>query len=312
LYKPVITYFVHHRQMGAWLAGSLVVLGLVLFPQLGSEFTPKLNEGSIVVRVTMAPSISLSESKNTTLIIERRLMQIPEITSVVSRIGRGEVGAHADPVNNAEMYVLLRDKSEWLKGMNQEELEIRIRAELEDVPGVLINITQPIAMTIDELLEGIRAELAIKLFGDDLEILKTKADEIADVIREIQGADDVQVDQVSGTPQLLISINRQAIARYGINISDVQEVIHAAVGGETAGEIFEGNRRFDILVRFAPEYRNTAEAISNIVIQSPDGVNIPLSELVKIEELVGPRQITFKYFTSRFTSHSCMNDLLHI
>ena len=304
MYKPVITYFVHHRQVGALLAGSLVVLGLLLFPQLGSEFTPKLNEGSIVIRVTMAPSISLNESKNTTSIIERRLMQIPEITSVVSRIGRGEVGAHADPVNNAEMYVLLRDKSEWLKGMNQEELEIRIRAELEDVPGVLINITQPIAMTIDELLEGIRAELAIKLFGDDLEILKTKADEIADVIREIQGADDVQVDQVSGTPQLLISINRQAIARYGINISDVQEVIHAAVGGETAGEIFEGNRRFDILVRFAPEYRNTAEAISNIVIQSPDGVNIPLSELVDIEELVGPRQIT-RENNQRFITVQC-------
>ncbi len=304
MYKPVITYFVHNRQVGALLAGSLVVLGLLLFPQLGSEFTPKLNEGSIVIRVTMAPSISLNESKNTTSIIERRLMQIPEITSVVSRIGRGEVGAHADPVNNAEMYVLLRDKSEWLKGMNQEELEIRIRAELEDVPGVLINITQPIAMTIDELLEGIRAELAIKLFGDDLEILKTKADEIADVIREIQGADDVQVDQVSGTPQLLISINRQAIARYGINISDVQEVIHAAVGGETAGEIFEGNRRFDILVRFAPEYRNTAEAISNIVIQSPDGVNIPLSELVDIEELVGPRQIT-RENNQRFITVQC-------
>ncbi len=304
VYKPVITYFVNNRQMAVWLAGGLIVVGLVIFPKLGSEFTPKLNEGTIVVRLTMAPSISLNESKNTTLIVERRLMRIPEITGVVTRIGRGEVGAHTDPINSAEIYVLLKQKNEWRKNADQEVLENIIRQELVDVPGVLVNITQPIAMTVDELLEGIRAELAIKLFGDDLDILKEKADEIASVVRVIPGADDVQVDQISGTPQLLITVNRHAIARYGINISDVQEVIRAAVGGETAGQIFEGIRRFDILVRFSPEFRDNAEAIKNILIQSPDGADIPLSELVSIEEIVGPRQIT-RENNQRFITVQC-------
>lgn len=304
MYKPIITYFVNHRFMAIGLVSVLIIIGIAIFPQLGSEFTPKLNEGSIVVRVSMAPSISLNESKKTTLAIEKRLMQIPEITSVVSRIGRGEIGAHADPVNSAEMYVLLVDKENWTPNTNQEDIENIIRETLEDVPGVLINITQPIAMNVDELLEGIKAELAIKLFGDDLEILKAKADEIAEVVRNIPGAADVQVDQISGTPQLLITINRQAIARYGINISDLQEVIHASVGGETAGEIFEGNRRFDILVRFAEEYRNTAHVIANIVVQSPDGITIPLSELVEIKEIVGPRQIT-RENNQRFITVQC-------
>lgn len=304
IYEPVITYFVNNRQVAVWLASGLVVIGIAIFPRLGSEFTPKLNEGTIVVRLTMAPSISLNESKNTTLIVERRLMKIPEITGVVTRIGRGEVGAHTDPVNSAEMYVLLKPKNEWREGADQEVLENIIRQELDDVPGVLVNITQPIAMTVDELLEGIRAELAIKLFGDDLNILKEKADEIAAVVSGIRGAEDVQVDQISGTPQLLITINRHAIARYGINISDIQEVIRAAVGGETAGQIFEGIRRFDILVRFSPKFRDTADAIKNILIQSPDGADIPLSELVSIEEIVGPRQIT-RENNQRFITVQC-------
>jgi len=303
-YTPIITYFVKNRTIAMGLAGFLIMIGIGIFPQLGSEFTPKLNEGSIVVRISMAPSISLSESKNTTLAVEKRLMDIPEITSVVTRIGRGEVGAPADPVNSAEIYVILVDKENWRPNTNQEGLENIIRETLADVPGVLVNITQPIAMNVDELLEGIKAELAIKLFGDDLEILKAKADDIASLIRKIRGANDVQVDQISGTPQLLITINRQAIARYGINISDVQEVIHTSVGGETVGEIFEGNRRFDISVRFNEKYRNSVETISNIVVQSPDGINIPLSELVEIQEITGPRQIT-RENNQRFITIQC-------
>ena len=303
-YTPIITHFVKNRTIAVSLAVFLILAGITIFPQLGSEFTPKLNEGSIVVRVSMAPSISLSESKKTTLAIEKRLMSIPEITSVVSRIGRGEVGAHADPVNSAEMYVILVEKGNWRPNLNQDGLESIIRETLDDVPGVLVNITQPIAMNVDELLEGIKAELAIKLFGDDLEILKAKADKISAVIREVPGADDVQVDQVSGTPQLLITINRQAIARYGINISDIQEIVHSSIGGEKVGEIFEGNRRFDISVRFEEKYRNSVEAISNIVVQSPRGINIPLSELVDIQEITGPRQIT-RENNQRFITIQC-------
>jgi len=304
LYQPVVSFFVRHRGTAVGLALGLLVLGFIVLSRLGSEFTPYLQEGTLVIRLTMAPSISLEESKRTTLLVERRLMQIPEVREVVSRIGRGEVGAHTDPINSAEMYVLLKPKSQWRTARTQEKLEEMIRKQLGEIPGVLMNFTQPIAMTIDELLEGVRAELAIKLFGDDLDLLKQKADEIASVVSKVSGASDVQPDQVSGTPQLLIKVDREAIARYGINISDVQEVIRAAVGGEIADQVFEGIRRFDILVRFVPEYRETKEDIEKILIQAPSGTKVPLIQLTKIEEIIGPRQIT-REDNQRFIAVQC-------
>ena len=303
-YRPIVSFFVKHRGLAVLFSFVLLGVGGAIFPRLGSEFTPKLQEGTMVLRLTMAPSISLRESTRITSLVERRLMKIPEVTGVVSRIGRGEVGAHTDPVNSAEMYVLLQPREEWRSAETQEELEVVIREELGEIPGVLTNFTQPIAMTVDELLEGVRAELAIKLFGDDLDVLKTKADEIASVIQGVRGAADVQPDQVSGTPQLLIRVNRHAIARYGINVADVQEVIRAAVGGETAGQIFEGIRRFDILVRFIPEARSTPEQIGNILISASDDTKVPLSQLASIVELIGPRQITREQ-NQRFITIQC-------
>jgi cobalt-zinc-cadmium resistance protein CzcA len=239
----------------------------------------------------MAPSISLRESARVTGIVERRVMEVPEVRGVVTRVGRGEVGAHTDPINNAEMYVLLRPEDEWRVG-TQGEVEARIREEVGRIPGVLMSFTQPVEMTVDELLEGVKAELAVKLFGEDLDVLAGKAREIAAVLEEVPGAADVQVDQVSGTPQLAIRVDRQAVARYGINVADVQHTVRAAVGGEVAGPIFEGIRRFDIYVRFAPDYRGTAEAIGDVLVAGPGGVRVPLSELAEIREIVGPRQIT--------------------
>ncbi len=304
IYKPMVAFFVKKRYLAVGLAIFLLLIGIIIFPQLGSEFTPTLQEGTIVLRLTMAPSISLNESIKTTQIVERRVMKIPEVTEVVTRIGRGEVGAHTDPINSAEMYILLKDRSEWRTAKTQAELEEVIREEVGNIPGVLANFTQPIQMTVDELLEGVRAELAIKLFGDDLETLKQKADKIAAVIRRVPGAADVQPDQVSGTPQLLIKIDRHAIARYGINVEDVQQVIRAAVGGETAGQIFEGVKRFDILVRFAPEFRSTPEAIRQILIEAPNGIHVPLSQLATVEEIIGPRQIT-RENSQRFITIQC-------
>ena len=303
-YQPLISHFVHHRAQALGLAGVLLAVGAFLFPRLGSEFTPELQEGTMVLRLTMAPSISLNESTRITLLVERRLMKMHEIEGVVSRIGRGEVGAHTDPINSAEMYIILRPHSEWRQASSQGELQDLIRDHLGEVPGVLTNFTQPIAMTIDELMEGVRSELAVKLFGDDLELLKSKAEEVAAVIGEIAGAADVQVDQVSGTPQLLVRVDRQAIARYGINVASVQEVIGAAIGGQTAGQVFEGVRRFDILVRFAAEYRTTREDISQILVHGPEGLKVPLSQLATIEEIVGPRQVT-RENSQRFIAIQC-------
>ena len=291
-YRPLVEYFVNNRKLAIVLSGGLLLVGLAVFPFLGSEFTPKLQEGTIVVRLTMAPSISINESKRNTSIVERRLLKIPEVIEITSRIGRGEVGAHADPINSAEMYIILKDKDEWREPGNQGLIEKEIRQSVAELPGITANLTQPIEMTVDELMEGVRAELAVKLFGDDLGQLKTKADEIAAVIKNVEGAADVQVDQVSGTPQLVITPDRHAIARYGLNLADVQDVISSAIGGVTAGQVFEGIRRFDILVRYQQQDRDSIEAIRNLLISGPDGIKVPLVQIATIEEIVGPRQIT--------------------
>ncbi|MFQ5422669.1 MAG: efflux RND transporter permease subunit [Phycisphaerae bacterium] len=304
LYRPLVGFFVRRRGAAVGLAVLMLGAGVFVFPRLGSEFTPKLNEGTIVLRLTMAPSISLVQSTHTTLLAERRVLDIPEVREVVTRIGRGEVGAHTDPVNSAEMYLLLQPEGEWRPGLDQAGIEDAVREAVADMPGVQANLTQPIEMTVDELLEGVRAELAVKIFGDDLDVLKRKAEEIATVIRAVPGAADIQVDQVSGTPQLLINVDRQAIARYGLNVADVQEVIRAAVGGEVAGQIFEGIRRFDILVRYEPEERNRPEAIRDILITAPDGVKIPLDQLATVREIIGPRQIT-RENNQRFITVQC-------
>ncbi|HMU43381.1 MAG TPA: CusA/CzcA family heavy metal efflux RND transporter [Ignavibacteriaceae bacterium] len=304
IYKPVVTFFVKTRIAAIALAVILLIIGALIFPQLGSEFTPTLQEGTLVLRMMMAPSISLTESTRLTLIAERRLMKIPEVTGVVTRIGRGEVGAHTDPVNSAEMYILLKPRDQWRNNATQQELEENIRRDFGEIPGVLTNFTQPIQMTVDELLEGVRAELAIKLFGDDLDRLKSKADEIAAQIKKVNGAADVQVDQVSGAPQLSIVINRHEIARYGINVEDVQQVIRTAIGGETSGQIFEDVKRFDIYVRFEEEFRKDMKSIGTLLIESPSGIEVPLSQLAEIKEVVGPRQIT-REKNQRFITIQC-------
>ncbi|MBZ0266329.1 CusA/CzcA family heavy metal efflux RND transporter [bacterium] len=303
LYEPIIKRFIANRSLAISLIIVLVTLGSFGLTQLGSEFTPQLQEGTIVLRLTLAPSISLEESKRVTMIVEKRLISLPEIKQVVSRIGRGEVGAHTDPVNSAEMYVELIEKDKW-RVDSQVELVDLIREDVGDIPGVRMNFTQPIAMTIDELLEGVKAELAVKLFGDDLDQLLENANQIAVVLREVEGARDVQVDQVTGTPQLLVKIDRAAISRYGVPISEVQEIISAAIGGEEAGQIFEGIRRYDILVRYREEARNTPEAIRSLLIPTPDDALVPLDQLATIETILGPRQIT-RENNQRFISIQC-------
>lgn len=292
-YRPLVSLFVRRRSLALGLAVAMLAVGLCLFPLLGSEFVPRLNEGDLMIRATMAPSISMEEAKETILRFERRLLdQFPEVTRVVSRVGRGEVGAHADPVNSAEAFVALKPQEEWTSAETPDELYALISEAFESFPGAQFNVTQPIAAAVDELLTGTKAELAIKIFGPDMEVLKEKAAEIEAVIREIPGAADVQKDQVTGTPQLRISIDRQAISRYGINVADVQNVIRTAVGGESAGQIFEGIRRFDIFVRFASEARDSGAAIRHILVAAPGGAKVPLDQLASIEEIVGPRQIT--------------------
>ena len=305
VYRPAVTLFVRFRVLAVLLAIVLLGLGGIIFPQLGSEFVPRLNEGDLLVRATMAPSISLDEAGATMGRFERRMLtQFPEVTRIVTRVGRGEVGAHADPVNSAEAFVALKPQDEWETATTLDELYAKMSEAFEGFPGVQFNFTQPIAAAVDELLTGTKAELAIKIFGPDMEVLKDKAAAIEAVLRKVPGATDVQKDQVTGTPQLRITVNRQAMARYGVNVEDVQEIIRTAVGGEKAGQIFEGIARFDILVRYRAEDRTSAEAIGRILIPAPGGITVPLSDLATIEEIIGPRQIT-RENTQRFITVQC-------
>ncbi|MHB8810981.1 MAG: efflux RND transporter permease subunit [Desulfobulbaceae bacterium] len=304
-YRPAVSLFVRSRFLAVGLAALMLVMGALVLPRIGSEFVPRLDEGDLLIRATMAPSISMEEARDTMLRFEKRLMEkFPEVTRVVSRVGRGEVGAHADPVNSAEAFVSLKPQEQWTSAKTPDELYALISEAFETFPGAQFNVTQPIAAAVDELLTGTKAELAIKIFGADMDVLKEKAAEIEALIRTIPGAADVQKDQVTGTPQLLIRIDRQAIARYGINVEDVQNVIRVAVGGAAAGQIFEGIRRFDIFVRFAEEARNSAEAIRHILIAAPDGAKVPLDQLASVDEIVGPRQIT-RENSQRFITVQC-------
>lgn len=291
-YRPLLTWALDHNRPVIAGTGGLILLGALVFPFLGTEFIPQLNEGTMLVRATMAPSISLNEAVETVERIEREFLRYPEVTQVVSRIGRGEIGAHADPVNNAEIFVDLKPRDEWETASSQDGLVKAMSERLEDFPGVQMNFTQPIAAAVDELLTGTKAELAIKLFGDDLDVLLEKANEIAAVVGDVQGASEVQVDQVTGQPQLKITLDRGALSRYGIPVEHIQHELRAAVGGDVAGQVFEGERRWAIYVRYAQEFRATAEDVASLLIDAPDGSLVPVGQLAEIETLVGPRQIS--------------------
>jgi cobalt-zinc-cadmium resistance protein CzcA len=291
-YGPVLDWHLKHR--GIVLGGTLgtVLLGLVAFASLGTEFIPALNEGTLLVRATMAPSISLTESTATVQRIERAFLEFPEVTQVVSRIGRGEVGAHADPVNSAEIFVDLKPRREWETANNREALVGTMQARLGEFPGVLLNFTQPIAATVDELLTGIKAQIAVKLFGPDLDVLLERADDIALLLNDVEGASEVQVDQVTGQPQLRIDLDRRALSRYGIPVEAVQTEIRAAIGGSPAGQLFEGERRWTIFVRYTEAERARPSDVASLLIDTPDGSLVPLGQVATIRSIIGPRQIS--------------------
>ena len=291
--RPLAAFFVRRRVAAIGLAGVLLVVGGLSATRLGSEFTPALEEGDVLLRVTMAPSISLTEAKETSTRIETRLLEtFPEINSIVSRIGRGEVGAHADPVNSIEAFVALRPQSEWRDGMSPEELRASISENLSSFPGVRVNIGQPIAMSVDELLTGTKAQLAVKIFGPDTEVLLEGSQALQLILQDVPGATDVQADQITGAPQLVVSLDRQALGRYGLSVEEALDALRSGVGGAEAGAVFEGVRQFPVIVRYAEADRDTPEAIGRIILESASGARVPLESVADIREIVGPRQIT--------------------
>lgn len=291
-YSPLLNAALRHRKRVIMTAIGCLLASLALVPFLGTEFVPALDEGTMMVRATMAPSTSLNEAIATTNRLEKLLLGFPEVKNVISKVGRAESGGDPEPVNNAEIFVDLRPQKEWKTAHSRDGLIQAMEEKLSVYPGILLNISQPIAMRVDELISGVKAQLAINLFGDDLDLLVEKADAIAKVVQKVHGASDVQTEQVSGQPQLVIAVNRDKIARYGINVADVEEIIRVAVGGEKTGQVFEGQKRFDIFVRLAEPFRNDIETIGNLLVRAPAGEEIPLAQLADLKVITGPKQIS--------------------
>jgi cobalt-zinc-cadmium resistance protein CzcA len=214
------------------------------------------------------------------------------VLDVVSKTGRGEIGGDPEPVNNIETTVTLRPVDEWASGRNKAQLVEVMRARVAEMPGIAFNFSQPIATRVDELLSGVRAQLAIKLFGDDLDTLVALSAQIQGVVAEIPGARDVQTEQTVGQPQVVVNIDRHAVARLGINVEDVQNIVRSAIGGAAAGQVFEGQRRFEILVRYGEAHRGTVEDIRRALVPTPSGARIPLGQLAFVDEILGPKRIS--------------------
>ncbi len=291
IYKPFLR-FVLRVKAAVLVVTLLVFIGtLFLVPHLGTEFIPTLEEGAIQINVTMAPSISLIKATETIMRLERIVMGFDGVKQTVAKIGRPEAGSHPHPVNSSHIQVMLKPQEEWQEYNSKEELIEALNKKLSDYPGVQLVFSQPIQNMFDELLSGVKTQLAIKLYGEDLTTLRTKAEEIKEVIQPVEGLVDLSTEQSFGQPQVQIVADREACARYGVDVSGILEVVEYAIGGEVISQIFLNTRRFGIHVRYDEPYRNDPESIRNMLVHTSEGVLIPLSQVAEVKTLVGPIQI---------------------
>jgi len=290
-YQPSLSWVLKHRALVLIAAVIVLIASLVLVPYMGTEFIPTLEEGSISVQVVAAPSTSLEEMTRILDIQQEKLAEYEEVTSVVTLIGRPEAGSHPHPVNSAHIQIGLKPFEEWNPGRTKQDLIDEIRSTLEVYPGIQIAISQPIQNMFDELISGVKAELAIKLFGEDLEVLRTKGEEIKEVIAAVPGVADLSLEQSFGQPQIQIDIDENKASRYGLGVDDILEVVELGIGGEVIGQVFQQTRRFGILVRFDEKYRKDSGAIGNLRVRTPEGALIPISDVADIREVIGPIQI---------------------
>ena len=292
-YQPALAFVMRYRAQALAVAVLLVIVSGIIFPYLGSEFIPRLDEGSIAIEARLLPSVSLEQSIQSYTQAERILKTFPEVTKVVTKIGRAEVATDPMGVDAGDIFIALKPPSEWTTAHTREELYKQMAEALEKgVPEGSFSFSQPIEMRVAELIAGVRSDVAIKLFGDDLEILKQKGDEIARVLATVPGAADVKVEQVAGLPLLQIKTDRQKIARYGINVEDVNNLIESIVTGRRAGQVYESDRRFDLVVRLKEDASRDIETIRNLLVSAPTGAQIPLSQIADLSVVEAPAQIS--------------------
>ena len=291
-YLALLQRALANRKRTVGVAVALFVATLALVPFLGTAFIPEMKEGSITPSMDRVPNISLDESIQMEKEAMRRTMEVPGVKSAVSRLGRGESAADPAGPNESDPIVSLKPRSEWPSGWTQDDIAAAILDKLRTMPGVQLVMAQPISDRVDEMVTGVRSDVAVKVFGDDLEVLRAKANEIARVAGTVRGVRDMRVERTGGQQYLTIAIDRQAIARQGLNVSDVQDVIETAVGGKVATEIYEGERRFQAVVRLPERLRDSVAEIRAITLTAPSGAQVALDSLAKIEVADGPAQVS--------------------
>ncbi|KGL61975.1 CusA/CzcA family heavy metal efflux RND transporter [Polaribacter sp. Hel1_85] len=293
IYKPTIHWALGHKKTVISLSVILLVSSIWVFSKMGGEFVPTLDEGDFVIQPVLKTGTSLSKTIDITTKIEQILLDnFPEVDQVVSRIGAAEVPTDPMSMEESDVIIKLKPKKEWTSAKSKDELADKFKEALTVIPGMEVEFTQPIEMRFNELITGVRADVAIKIFGEDLSVLANKADEIKSLIQNVEGASDIIIEKVEGLPQMSVNYNRNKIARYGLNIADLNEVISMGFSGGVAGSVFEGEKRFDLVIRLDKEHRKNLESLQNLYVDTPNGTKIPMNELAEINYTTVPAKIS--------------------
>ncbi len=292
LYEPSLRYALKHRKTVVSVAILLFVFSGYIFSKMGGEFVPTLDEGDFVIQPVLKTGTSLEKTIETTTKIEKILLEFPEVKQVVSRIGAAEVPTDPMSMEDSDVIIKLNPKKEWVTADTKDELAEKFKEALSVIPGIEYEFTQPIEMRFNELISGTRSDIAVKIYGEDLEILSSLANKIKTKIEKIPGAADIVVEKISGLPQIKIQLKRDKIASYGLNVHEINQTIAIALGGMPAGEVFEGEKRFDLVVRVDQSYKNNPENLKSLPVILPDGQQIPLEELADISLTKGPAKIS--------------------
>ncbi len=291
-YLWLLGWAVRHRGWVLGLSGLLLAGSLVLVPFIGTEFMPPLDEGSIAINVVRLPNASLDGSVQVSEFMEKRLLKFPEVDTVVSKTGRAEISEDPMGPEQTDVFIMLKPRSQWTTGRDKTELVEAIQRDLSGIPGLRYSFSQPIALRVNELISGVKSDLAVKIFGPDLELLKGFADKAATAMQGVDGARDVKVEQVSGMNQLDVVIDRQAAARYGINVGLINNLIETAIAGKQATTLIEEQRRFAVVIRFPEEARQDVPELQRLLVPAPGGERVPLAQIARFQMLEAPAQIS--------------------
>nr|WP_244860341.1 CusA/CzcA family heavy metal efflux RND transporter [Flavobacterium psychroterrae] len=294
VYTPFLQKTLQFKKLVLAISLGLFALGIIVFNSMGGEFIPTIEEGDLSINATIMTGSSLTQMVETTTKYEQILKaKFPEIKTIVTKIGSGEIPTDPMPIESGDLIIVLKDKKEWgRKYHNWEELANAMKEEMEIIPGANIEISQPIQMRFNELMTGSRSDIAIKIFGDDLEVLDAKATELISKIKSIEGIGDLKADKVTGLPQITIKYDYNKIALYGLNISDINQIIRSSFAGESAGKIYDESKRFDVVVRMNQDNRGDITDVSNLFIPLPNGQQVPLSQVATVDYEQGPVQVT--------------------